>query len=118
MAGWFYLVLWLMSVLSALASSAPVWLFGDLVPCGRFNQIVTRTFSSSSFNCVMNIRKSWNVISLMAQTGCCYDFFFKVKKIFVEKLPSSNRCVIDSLIWESYFLLQAVSLASFCVIEQ
>lgn len=53
----------------ALASSAPIWLFGDLVPCDRYNQIVTEDFNLSGPNCVENIRKSWKVVTEMGKTG-------------------------------------------------
>jgi len=58
-----------LSIWSALASSAPIWLFDDIVPCGLFSQIVTHSFESSSSTCVNNIRKSWEIISGMAETG-------------------------------------------------
>lgn len=56
------------SIVGALASSAPIWLFGDLVPCDAYNQIVTEDFKLSGPNCVENIRKSWKVITEMGKT--------------------------------------------------
>lgn len=56
------------SVVGALASSAPIWLFGDLVPCDGYNQIVTEDFNLSGPNCVENIRKSWKVVTEMGKT--------------------------------------------------
>jgi len=54
---------------SSLASSAPIWLFDHLVPCGTYKQIVTQDFNRSGANCVSNIQRSWKVINTMAATG-------------------------------------------------
>lgn len=52
-------------VTGALASSAPVLQFTDVVPCDIFNRILTSVYNSAldedSF-CVENIRKIWNVL--------------------------------------------------------
>ena len=54
---------------SALASSAPVIQFGDLVPCGIYARIVTDDFKLSGDNCAENIRRSWDVMNRYALSG-------------------------------------------------
>ncbi|XP_049745599.1 lysosomal Pro-X carboxypeptidase isoform X3 [Elephas maximus indicus] len=56
-------------VVGALAASAPIWQFEDLVPCGIFMEIVTRDFKKSGPNCSESIRRSWNVINRLATTS-------------------------------------------------
>ncbi|KAM9820309.1 lysosomal Pro-X carboxypeptidase [Neosynchiropus ocellatus] len=55
-------------VIGALASSAPIWQFPGLVPCGEFSRVVTRDFSRSGVNCDVNIRRSWKAIDNMTST--------------------------------------------------
>lgn len=45
-------------VYGAIASSAPIWQFKDLVPCNAFNEIVTRVYS----DCSVLIKKSWKIL--------------------------------------------------------
>lgn len=56
-------------VVGALAASAPIWQFEDLVPCGVFMKIVTTDFSKSGPNCSESIRKSWDAITRLSNTG-------------------------------------------------
>ncbi|XP_034024350.1 lysosomal Pro-X carboxypeptidase [Thalassophryne amazonica] len=49
-------------VVGALASSAPIWQFPDMVKCGDFFKIVTQDFSRSGRYCDANIRRSWKAI--------------------------------------------------------
>ena len=53
----------------ALASSAPIWQFNDLVPCDTFMKIVTTDFGRSGPNCSESIRRSWDAISRLAKKG-------------------------------------------------
>lgn len=53
----------------ALASSAPIWQFNDLVPCDVFMKIVTTDFSQSGPNCSESIRRSWDAINRLAKKG-------------------------------------------------
>lgn len=53
----------------ALASSAPIWQFPGMVPCGDFYKIVTQDFAKSGPNCDANIRKSWKAINNVSSTG-------------------------------------------------
>lgn len=57
-------------VAGALASSAPVRQFVDVVPCDIFNRILTSVFrvSLNNSNCVDNIRKVWPVLKNFAST--------------------------------------------------
>lgn len=58
-----------MSLCRALAASAPIWQFGDLVPCGTFFSIVTNDFKKSGKGCSESIRNSWNAINHLSSTG-------------------------------------------------
>lgn len=58
-------------VLGALASSAPIWQFPDIVPCDIFNRILTSVYKvaldrkpdgSTSGICAENIMKAWTVL--------------------------------------------------------
>ncbi|XP_068601568.1 lysosomal Pro-X carboxypeptidase [Brachionichthys hirsutus] len=55
-------------VVGALASSAPIWQFPGLVPCGEFYKVVTRDFARSGYNCDSNIRRSWKAIKNVSST--------------------------------------------------
>ncbi|XP_072547921.1 lysosomal Pro-X carboxypeptidase [Salminus brasiliensis] len=55
-------------VVGALAASAPIWQFTDMVPCGDFYKIVTQDFAISGINCSKNIRRSWMAISNVSST--------------------------------------------------
>ncbi|KAL0972661.1 hypothetical protein UPYG_G00192550 [Umbra pygmaea] len=55
-------------VVGALAASAPIWQFPDMVPCGDFYKIVTQDFSRSGLNCDANIKKSWKAIDNITAT--------------------------------------------------
>ncbi|KAG9265025.1 lysosomal Pro-X carboxypeptidase [Astyanax mexicanus] len=56
------------AVVGALAASAPIWQFTDMVPCGDFYKIVTQDFAISGFNCSKNIRRSWMAINNVSST--------------------------------------------------
>ncbi|XP_007537171.2 lysosomal Pro-X carboxypeptidase [Erinaceus europaeus] len=56
-------------VVGALAASAPIWQFEDMVPCDGFMNIVTTDFRKSGPNCSDSIRKSWDVINHYGSTG-------------------------------------------------
>lgn len=56
-------------VVGALAASAPIWQFENMVPCGVFLNIVTRDFKKSGSNCSESIRMSWNAINRLANEG-------------------------------------------------
>lgn len=58
-----------MSLCRALAASAPIWQFGDLVPCGAFFSIVTKDFKRSGTGCAESIRNSWSAIDRLSSTG-------------------------------------------------
>ncbi|KAG5879017.1 hypothetical protein JTB14_009658 [Gonioctena quinquepunctata] len=51
------------SVLGAIASSAPIWMFKGLTPCENFNRITSNVYSGLGGNkCVDTIKKSWEAI--------------------------------------------------------
>ncbi|XP_037232844.1 lysosomal Pro-X carboxypeptidase isoform X1 [Falco biarmicus] len=55
-------------VAGALAASAPIWQFGDLVPCGAYFSIVTNDFKKSGTGCSESIRNSWKAINHLSST--------------------------------------------------
>ncbi|XP_030055952.1 lysosomal Pro-X carboxypeptidase [Microcaecilia unicolor] len=55
-------------VVGALAASAPIWQFEDLVPCNTFYNIVTNDFRTSGPGCVESIQKSWEAINRLSST--------------------------------------------------
>ncbi|KAG9348403.1 hypothetical protein JZ751_002138 [Albula glossodonta] len=56
-------------VIGALAASAPIWQFTDLVPCGTFYKIVTEDFHGSGLGCSDSIRRSWKAVDNMSSTA-------------------------------------------------
>ncbi|XP_043846796.1 lysosomal Pro-X carboxypeptidase [Dromiciops gliroides] len=56
-------------VIGALAASAPIWQFTDLVSCGKFFEIVTNDFKKSGSNCSETIQGSWKAIDRLTSTG-------------------------------------------------
>ncbi|XP_055351544.1 lysosomal Pro-X carboxypeptidase-like [Paramacrobiotus metropolitanus] len=50
------------TVIGALASSAPILQFDDMVPCNTFAQIATRDYKLAAPSCPDLIRKSWSII--------------------------------------------------------
>ncbi|XP_051843179.1 lysosomal Pro-X carboxypeptidase [Antechinus flavipes] len=56
-------------VIGALAASAPIWQFTDLVSCGKFFEIVTNDFKKSGSKCSETIQDSWKAIDRLASTG-------------------------------------------------
>ncbi|KAJ8410889.1 hypothetical protein AAFF_G00188460 [Aldrovandia affinis] len=55
-------------VSGALAASAPIWQFTDMVPCGVFYQIVTQDFRSNGVGCAESIQRSWKAVDNMSST--------------------------------------------------
>uniref|UniRef100_A0A1B6D068 Lysosomal Pro-X carboxypeptidase n=1 Tax=Clastoptera arizonana TaxID=38151 RepID=A0A1B6D068_9HEMI len=56
------------AITGSIASSAPIWQFTGLTPCGAFNRVLTSAFKLSSKKCAKNIRKSWDVINQITNT--------------------------------------------------
>lgn len=51
------------AVLGAVASSAPIALFGDIIPCDKFYIIVTEVFKKfGTEECTNTIKKSWSYL--------------------------------------------------------
>uniref|UniRef100_A0A8C9WAF8 Lysosomal Pro-X carboxypeptidase n=1 Tax=Scleropages formosus TaxID=113540 RepID=A0A8C9WAF8_SCLFO len=55
-------------VVGALAASAPIWQFTDMVPCSVFYKIVTEGFSRNGADCSDSIRKSWSAVDNVSST--------------------------------------------------
>ncbi|MEJ1272820.1 hypothetical protein NN561_003675 [Cricetulus griseus] len=53
----------------ALAASAPIWQFEELIPCGMFMKIVTEDFRKSGKKCSESILRSWGAINRLSNTG-------------------------------------------------
>ncbi|KAJ8280669.1 hypothetical protein GJAV_G00057550 [Gymnothorax javanicus] len=56
-------------VIGALAASAPIWQFPDMVPCGVFYKILTDNFHRSGKGCSESIRASWQAIDNVTSTA-------------------------------------------------
>ncbi|XP_066225673.1 lysosomal Pro-X carboxypeptidase-like [Saccopteryx leptura] len=56
-------------VVGALAASAPIWQFEDIVPCGVFMKIVTTDFRKNDPDCSESIRRSWDAMNRFSRTG-------------------------------------------------
>lgn len=51
------------AVIGAIASSAPIWLFDDIIPCDKFYGIVTQVFVKfGTEECANIIKGSWSII--------------------------------------------------------
>ncbi|XP_006098535.1 lysosomal Pro-X carboxypeptidase isoform X1 [Myotis lucifugus] len=61
-------------VVGALAASAPIWQFEDIVPCGVFMKIVTKDFKRSGPNCSESIQRSWDAINRLTRNGTGLDW--------------------------------------------
>ncbi|CAH1969985.1 unnamed protein product [Acanthoscelides obtectus] len=56
------------SIVGAIASSAPIWQFQDLVPCDNFYRITTTVYNVvGGSTCVDNIARSWKDIKRLAR---------------------------------------------------
>lgn len=56
-------------VVGALAASAPIWQFTDMVPCDVFYKIVTNDFHKAEKGCAESIRGSWKAIDNVTSTA-------------------------------------------------
>uniref|UniRef100_A0A8D0GP68 Lysosomal Pro-X carboxypeptidase n=1 Tax=Sphenodon punctatus TaxID=8508 RepID=A0A8D0GP68_SPHPU len=56
-------------VAGALAASAPIWQFENLVPCGTFYSIVTNDYKKSGQGCSESILSSWKAIERLSSTA-------------------------------------------------
>ncbi|XP_029458074.1 lysosomal Pro-X carboxypeptidase [Rhinatrema bivittatum] len=55
-------------VVGALAASAPIWQFEQIVPCNTFYGIVTNDFRKSGPGCAESILTSWEAINRLSST--------------------------------------------------
>lgn len=106
----------------ALAASAPIWQFGDLVPCGTFFSMVTNDFKKSGAGCSESIRNSWNAINHLSSTGktsfsknssdqeCVNDFDLCVSWVFWYSVPSTENCLVNlALLLSACFVVSQIS---------
>lgn len=56
-------------ITGALASSAPIWQFTGMVPCGDFYKVVSQDFAQSGYNCDGSMRESWKAINNVSSTA-------------------------------------------------
>ncbi|XP_030021078.2 lysosomal Pro-X carboxypeptidase [Manduca sexta] len=56
-------------VAGAIAASAPIHMFPDMVPCEVFNRIVTSSYKVANSKCADNIKKSWSFIRSYAASA-------------------------------------------------
>ncbi|XP_042017963.1 lysosomal Pro-X carboxypeptidase-like isoform X3 [Salvia splendens] len=74
--------------IGALAASAPILQFEDLVPPETFYQIVSDDFKSESFSCFNTIKNSWDVIEAEGQKKNGLSFLSETFR-FCKKLKST-----------------------------
>ncbi|XP_044297925.1 lysosomal Pro-X carboxypeptidase isoform X2 [Varanus komodoensis] len=93
-------------VIGALAASAPIWQFDDLVPCGTFYSIVTQDFKNSGDGCSESIRNSWAAIDRLSSSeqglrwlSCAFH------------LCSPLKTVVDAAIFKAWLSETWVNLA-------
>ncbi|XP_058765202.1 uncharacterized protein LOC131638651 [Vicia villosa] len=75
--------------IGALASSAPILEFEDIVPLETFYDIVSNGFKRESFTCFNYIKQSWNEIESKGQTSDGLEFLSKTFN-FCQKLKSTG----------------------------
>lgn len=63
--------------IGALASSAPILQFEDIVPLETFYDIVSNDFRRESTSCFDTIKKSWNIINSVGQKANGLDYLAK-----------------------------------------
>ncbi|XP_071721304.1 uncharacterized protein [Rutidosis leptorrhynchoides] len=64
-------------VIGALASSAPILQFEDIVPLYTYYDIISNDFKQESPNCFDTIKKSWDVINYVGQKANGLDYLAK-----------------------------------------
>nr|GEX07526.1 lysosomal Pro-X carboxypeptidase [Tanacetum cinerariifolium] len=75
--------------IAALASSAPILQFEDIVPLGTFYDIVSNDFRRESTNCFDTIKKSWDIMTSVGQKANGLDHLAKTFHL-CGKLKSSD----------------------------
>ncbi|GJZ32967.1 lysosomal Pro-X carboxypeptidase [Tanacetum coccineum] len=75
--------------IGALASSAPILQFKDIVPLGTFYDIVSNDFRRESTNCFDTIKKSWDIMTSVGQKANGLDHLAKTFHL-CGKLKSSD----------------------------
>lgn len=76
------------TVVGALASSAPILQFGDLVPCNTFAHITTQDYQAVSADCADSIHRSWSVMADMWKDQAGRD---SLRKTFPTCQPLDDR---------------------------
>ncbi|CAO2613801.1 Lysosomal Pro-X carboxypeptidase, partial [Lemmus lemmus] len=95
------------SVVGALAASAPIWQFEDLVPCGVFMKIVTEDFRKSGPHCAESIRRSWGAINRLSSTGSGLQWLTKALHL-CSNLTSGDIPYLKEWISETWLNLAMV----------
>ncbi|GAB6029669.1 hypothetical protein CHUAL_005401 [Chamberlinius hualienensis] len=80
----------------ALASSAPIWSFEGLTPCGDFYKIVTKDFADASPVCADTIRASWDAMFRKAQTS---DGLQWMSDTFKLCSPVTNQAQFETMVY-------------------
>ncbi|AWO98679.1 putative lysosomal Pro-X carboxypeptidase [Scophthalmus maximus] len=93
-------------VVGALASSAPIWQFPGMVPCGDFYKTVTQDFARSGSHCGANIRKSWKAINNVSSTASGLQW---LSEEFSLCTPLKNK--MDSVSFKNWLQETWVNLA-------
>ncbi|KAJ8984278.1 hypothetical protein NQ317_009762 [Molorchus minor] len=84
------------SIVGAIASSAPIWQFKDMTPCGNFDRIVTNVFEAlGRGKCSLTIKNSWAVIRSETKNDTGKAFLSKLWNLCS---PLKSQDDVDDLI--------------------
>ncbi|XP_030009006.1 lysosomal Pro-X carboxypeptidase [Sphaeramia orbicularis] len=95
-------------VVGALASSAPIWQFPGMVPCGAFYKIVTQDFAKSGHNCDANIRKSWKAINNISSTASGLQWLSEVFSLCTSLKNKADAAAFKAWLQETWVNLAMV----------
>lgn len=56
-------------MLSAIASSAPIWYFTGMTPCNDFYKVTSSVYNKTSRECELTISASWKAIDNITNNG-------------------------------------------------
>ncbi|NXR06695.1 PCP carboxypeptidase, partial [Semnornis frantzii] len=96
-------------VVGALAASAPIWQFGDLVPCGRFFSVVTNNYKMGGMGCAESIRKSWNAINHLATTDAGLQWLSSTFRLCSPLKSLQDAAVLKNWLSETWINLAMVN---------
>ncbi|NXV51061.1 PCP carboxypeptidase, partial [Uria aalge] len=96
-------------VVGALAASAPIWQFGDLVPCGTYFSIVTNDFKKSGPGCSESIRNSWNAINHLSSTDAGLQWLSSTFRLCSPLKNLQDAAILKNWLSETWINLAMVN---------